>query len=34
MHNPNVSMWMIAMQEEIEALCRNHTWELVALLTG
>jgi len=33
-HNPEASMWMTTMQEEIEALRRNHTWKLVALPTG
>ena len=27
-------MWMTTMQEEIEALHKNHTWELVILPTG
>jgi len=29
----NAPMWMTTMQEEIEALYRNHTWELVAIPT-
>jgi len=34
MRNPEASMWMTTMQEQIEALHRNHTWKLVALLAG
>jgi hypothetical protein len=30
----DVSMWMIAMQEEIEALHKNNTWDLVPLPQG
>ena len=28
------SLWMIAMQEEIEALDKNKTWDLISLLQG
>ncbi|GJU21576.1 retrovirus-related pol polyprotein from transposon TNT 1-94 [Tanacetum coccineum] len=34
LNNPNVSFWKEAMQEEIEALHKNKTWELVSLLGG
>ena len=34
MRNPDASMWMTTMQEEIEALHRNHTWKLVELPAG
>jgi len=30
----SASMWMITIQEEIEALHRNHTWKLVTLPMG
>ncbi|GKV37331.1 hypothetical protein SLEP1_g45370 [Rubroshorea leprosula] len=30
----NSSKWLIAMQEEVESLYKNHTWELVKPLTG
>ena len=31
---PNASRWMVAMQEGMEALHKNQTWELVALPKG
>jgi len=34
MQNPNAFMWMTTMKEEIDALHRNYTLELVALPTG
>lgn len=34
MSSPDVSQWMEAMQEEIEALHKNKTWELVSLPQG
>jgi len=34
MRYPKASIWMTAIQEEIEALHRNHTWKLVALPAG
>jgi len=34
MRNLEAYMWMTAIQEEIEALNRNHTWKLVALPAG
>ncbi|KAE8686001.1 hypothetical protein F3Y22_tig00111088pilonHSYRG00304 [Hibiscus syriacus] len=33
-HSSDVSLWMIAMQEEIEALHKNNTWDLVPLPQG
>ena len=27
-------LWQIAMKEELDALSKNHTWELVTLLPG
>ncbi|GJV70031.1 gag-pol polyprotein [Tanacetum coccineum] len=34
LNNPDASFWKEAMQEEIEALHKNKTWELVPLLGG
>ncbi|KAE8691333.1 protein TOPLESS [Hibiscus syriacus] len=34
MNSSDVSLWMIAMQEEIEALLKNNTWDLVPLPQG
>ncbi|GMJ14768.1 hypothetical protein HRI_005146000 [Hibiscus trionum] len=34
MNNSDASQWMAAMQEEIEALHKNNTWELVPLPQG
>jgi len=34
MHNPDASMWMTTIQEEIETFHKNHTWKLVALPVG
>ncbi|KAE8722570.1 Peptidyl-prolyl cis-trans isomerase FKBP62 [Hibiscus syriacus] len=33
-HSSDVSLWMMAMQEEIEALHKNNTWDLVPLPQG
>ncbi|KAE8680428.1 putative Double Clp-N motif-containing P-loop nucleoside triphosphate hydrolases superfamily protein [Hibiscus syriacus] len=33
-NNSDVSLWMMAMQEEIEALHKNNTWDLVPLPQG
>ncbi|GJR47308.1 gag-pol polyprotein [Tanacetum coccineum] len=34
LNNPDVSFWKAAMQEEIKALHKNKTWELMPLLGG
>ena len=34
LNSPDASLWMTAMQEEMEALHRNKTWELVPLPQG
>ena len=34
LNRPDASLWMTAMQEEMEALHRNKTWELVPLPQG
>ena len=34
LNSPDVSLWMTSMQEEMEALQKNKTWELVSLPPG
>ena len=34
LNSPDASLWMITMQEEMEVLYKNQTWELVELLKG
>ena len=34
LNNSDVILWMTAMQEEIEALHKNKTWELILLPSG
>lgn len=32
--DPNPSIWLVAMKEEIESLHKNDTWDLVELSKG
>ena len=34
LNSPDASLWMITMQEEMEVLYKNQTWELVELPKG